>query len=103
MAMKIMQLVVYSAVWADAYLSTKWHLGPSSHLATIDMGRKLRGGGSAPFLEREAGYPSNKVAWVEAYLRTKWHLNPSSHLATRDMGRKLGAMPLWGRGNWVPI
>jgi len=27
--------------WAEAYLRTKWHLGPSSHLATTDMGRKL--------------------------------------------------------------
>jgi len=26
--------------WADAYFRTKWHLDPSSRLATIDMGRK---------------------------------------------------------------
>ena len=26
---------------AEAYLHTKWHLNPSSHLATTDMGRKL--------------------------------------------------------------
>jgi len=32
--------------WAEACLNTKWHLDPSSHLATIDMGRKL-GGSSA--------------------------------------------------------
>jgi len=30
------------------YLRTKWHLDPSSRLATIDMGRKL-GGGCAIF------------------------------------------------------
>jgi len=24
-------------------------------------------------------------------------------LTTTDMGRKLGAVPLWGRGSWVPI
>jgi len=29
--------------WAKAYLRTKWHLDPSSHLATIDMGQKLWG------------------------------------------------------------
>jgi len=23
--------------------------------------------------------------------------------ATIDMGRKVGALPLWGRGSWVPI
>ena len=26
---------------AEAYLRKNWHLGPSSPLATIDMGRKL--------------------------------------------------------------
>jgi len=26
---------------AEAYLRTRWHLGPSSRLATIDMGRKV--------------------------------------------------------------
>jgi len=30
------------------------------------------------------------------------HLDPSSSLATTDMGRKFGAVPLWGRGSWVP-
>ena len=30
---------------AEAYLYTKWHLNPSSYLATTDMGRKL---GAAP-------------------------------------------------------
>jgi len=24
-------------------------------------------------------------------------------LAATDMGGKLGAVPLWGRGSWVPI
>jgi len=30
--------------WAEAYLRTKWHLDPSSRLATTDMGRKSGGG-----------------------------------------------------------
>jgi len=50
-----------------------------------------------------AGSPSNTVAWAEAYLHNKWHLSPSSRLATTGMGRKLGAVHLWGRGNWFPI
>ena len=29
--------------WAEAYLRTKWHLDPSSRLATIDMGQKVGG------------------------------------------------------------
>jgi len=39
--------------WAEAYLHTKWHLNPSSHLATTGMGRKL--GGCAPLGEGELG------------------------------------------------
>ena len=48
----------YNVAWTEAHLHAKCHLDPSSRLATIDMGRKL-GGGSAPFLGRGAGFPSN--------------------------------------------
>jgi len=37
--------------WAEAYLDTKWHLNPSSYLATTDMGQKLEG--LCPFLGGE--------------------------------------------------
>jgi len=30
-----------NVAWVEAYLSTKWHLDPSSRLGTMDMGRKL--------------------------------------------------------------
>jgi len=33
--------IYHSVAWAEAYLHTKWHLDPSSRLATIDMVRKL--------------------------------------------------------------
>jgi len=46
--------------WAEAYLPTKWHLDPSKHLATTDMGRKL--GAPHPFGGWEAGSPS-KTMW----------------------------------------
>jgi len=42
-------LITHNVAWAEAYLRTKWHLDPLSHLATTDMGRKL--GGSAPLGE----------------------------------------------------
>jgi len=38
-----------TVTWAVAYLYTKWHLNPSIHLATMDIGRKL--GGCAPLVE----------------------------------------------------
>ena len=41
------------------YLHTKWRLDPFSHLATIDMGRKL---GLCPFLGKGAGSPSNTMS-----------------------------------------
>ena len=49
--------------WAEAYLHTKWHVDPCSHLAATDMGRKYLG--LCPF--RGAGSPSNTVARAEAY------------------------------------
>jgi len=82
--------------WAEAYLHTKWHLDPSSHLATTNMGQKL---GALPFGVRI----KHDVARAEAYLRTKWHLDPSSRLATIDMGHKLGVLcPLFGEGELGP-
>jgi len=39
--MKIMGFVVYNVAWAEACLSTRWHLDPSSRLATTDMGPKI--------------------------------------------------------------
>jgi len=74
---------------AEVYFHTKkWRLGPSSLLATADMGRKLG---------------AVNMAWAEAYLRSKWHLDPFSRLATTGMGRKLevGLCPFGG--SWVPI
>jgi len=38
-----------NVAWAEAYLRTKWHLDPSSRLATTDMRQKL-GDCCAPFL-----------------------------------------------------
>ena len=66
--------------WAEAYLHTKWHLNPSSRLATTDMGRKL--GGCAPLGERELcphqtqcgqgwGLPASQVS--------SWSIQPFGH------------------------
>jgi len=42
----------------EAYLHTKWHLYPCSHLSTTDMNRKLR---VVPLWGRGAGSPSNTM------------------------------------------
>jgi len=77
---------------AEAYLRTRWHLDPSSRLATTDMGRKL-GVGALPFEVMEWSWVRVKhsVARAETYLRSKWHLDPSSRLGTINMGRKVGS------------
>jgi len=50
-----------SVAWAEAYLRTKWHLNPSSHLATTNVGQKFGGGLCPPF--GRAGPPSNTM-WL---------------------------------------
>jgi len=44
---------------AEIYLRTKWHLDPSSCLATTDMGRKL---GAVPLWARAGSSPSNTIS-----------------------------------------
>jgi len=59
--------------WAEAYLHTKWHLDPSSRVATTDMGQKLE---DCDFWGGRAGSPSNTyVAFAETYPHTKFHLD----------------------------
>jgi len=89
-------LIHHNVAWAKTYRRAKWHLDPSSHLATTDMRRKL---GAPPLLgEGQLGPHIAQCGLVETYPRAKWHLDSSSRLATIDMGRKLGVppLPLWG-------
>jgi len=55
---------------AEAYLCTKWHLDPSSRLATTDMGRKLAEGRLCPFFGGGVGSPSNTVLPVPSSTST---------------------------------
>ena len=63
--------------WTEAYVRTKWHLDPSSRLATKDMGRKL---GAEPLWGSWVPIKCN-VAGAEPYLHSKFHLDPSNRLA----------------------
>jgi len=47
--------IQHNVAWAEAYLPSKWHLDPSSRLATTDMGRKL--GGAVPLWGRRSWVP----------------------------------------------
>jgi len=66
--------------WKGAYLRTKWHLDPCSHLAATDMGRKL--GECARLGEGDLGPHLTKCGQAEAYLHAKFPLDPSNCLAT---------------------
>ena len=94
----------HNVALAETYLHTMWHPGPSSRLATIDMGQNWVG--VAFFLGVASWVPiEHKVACAEAYLHTKWHLSPSSRLAklaTTDIGRKLGGCAPLGKGELSP-
>ena len=78
-------------------------------VTTIDMGRKLGGGGfdlfltaAAPFWGGGAGSPSKtKSPGPRPTSIPSGILIDQSHLATTDMGRKLGLWP-FGQGRWVP-
>jgi len=45
--------IQHKVALAEAYLHTKWHLDPCSHLTATDMAQKLRG--CAPSAEGELG------------------------------------------------
>jgi len=87
--------------WAKVYIVTKWHLDPSSQLATKDMGRKL--GSAVPLWG--AGSTSNTM-WPG----TRPASIPSGiliHLAVwpqQTWAKNWGLMcPFYGGGTWVPI
>ena len=69
---------------AEAYYRTKWHLDPSSRLATTNIGHKLRGGGCAPFWRR-AGSPSSAMLpeptarGLPARQVSSWSIQPFDH------------------------
>jgi len=78
MATKIMGLVGYNVVWAEAYLRSKWHLDPSSRLATI-RGAKS-GGLLCPFLVgSDLGPHLTQCGRGRELLNAKFHLDPSVH------------------------
>jgi len=88
--------------WAEAYLHVKYHLDPSSRLATINKGGKFVG--SVLFWGEGAGSPSNKVAWAKDYLHTKCYLDPCSHAFGRNRcGPKMGGCAPLERESWVLI
>jgi len=52
--------IYQNVTWAEANLRTRWHLDPSSHLATIDVGHKV-GEAVVLLFWGVAGSPSNAI------------------------------------------
>jgi len=85
---------VHNVAWAEAYLRIKWHLDPSSRLATTDMGRKLRcsapqGGGAGS--TRNTTLPGPRPTFVPSGILIHPAVWPQLNIS-----RKVGAMPLLG-------
>ena len=72
---------VNNVAWAEAYLCTKWHLDPTSRLATTDIGPKF-GEEAVPLWGGELGPHLTQCG--RGLPRVKFHLDPSNHLATID-------------------
>jgi len=81
-----------TVAWAEAYLYTKCHLGPSSRLATTDIGQKL-GWGLSPALR-----PT-----VPLYQVASWCIQPFSHSRNGPKIGHGGLHPLFGPCvRWTP-
>jgi len=80
--------------WAEAYLHVKYHLDPSSRLATINKGGNLW---APPFFgERERGPHLTKSRGPRTTsIPSVILIHAAMHLAATDVGRKWGAVPLW--------
>jgi len=85
---------VTNVAWDEAYVRTKWHLDPSSHLATTDMGQKL--GGLCPF-GGEGGSPSNTMWPRPTFV-------PSCILVHNTWAENWGLLcpPFWRGGSGSP-
>ena len=86
--------IEHKVAWAEAYLHTKWHLSPSSRLATTDIGRKLED--CAPLGEGDLGPHLSMSPRIRSTSIPKWYPDTCSHLATIDMGLKLGELCPFG-------
>jgi len=84
--------IKHKVTWAKAYLHTKWHLSPSSRLATIDIGQKLgelcpfRGGGAGSLSNTMTRRPQptsvpsgiliHAAVWLQQMWAENWVLHP---------------------------
>ena len=78
--------IKHNVARAEAYLPTKWHLDPSSRLATTGMGLKLAA--CAPLGEGELGPYLIQCGLGRGYLHAKLHLDPYNRLATVQQRHK---------------
>jgi len=88
-----------NVAWAEAYLPTKWHHDPSSHLATTNMGRKLK---AVPLWggELDSHLAQCRLGWgLPPYQVESWSIQPFRH---NRYGPKIGGLPPLGWGKLSP-
>ena len=90
-----------NVAWAEVYLRTKWHRGPSSRLATTEIGRKLgelcpfRGGGAGSTSNTKS--PGRKPTSIPSGILIHPAIRPQQIWA-----ENWWTVPLWGRGAGSP-
>ena len=71
--------IVYNVARAEAYLRTRWHLDPSSCLATTARHRTKRGGDDVPLSGRGSWVQSNTI-WPGPRPTSVLSHSPKRHL-----------------------
>jgi len=100
---------------AETYLPTKWHLDPSSRLATTDMGRKLGGCCAAFFVGELRSHliQCGMGRGLSPYQMASSSIQPFSYnrhgpriartqASMRPQTSKVGAVVPFSWGSWVP-
>jgi len=84
--------------WADAYLRTKWHLDPSSRLATTHSPENLMLLFPLLGTGRAAGSPSNTMSSGSrpTYIRSGSLIHPAVWPRHNGHGSKIRGVPFWG-------
>jgi len=81
--------------WGEAYLHTKWHLDPSSHLTIADMGQKL--GAPPPFGRGELDPHLILCGWgqsLPACQVSSWPVQPFGHNTPTSQTDRTGNGPI---------
>jgi len=92
--------IQYKVAWAEAYFHTKWHLDPSSRLATTNMGGKLEAVPPFPWAYRSSSNTKSPGRGLPPYQVASGSVQ---QFGRNRYGLKIGGLCLFGgRGAGFP-